>query len=164
MSPRPRPLRQSPPAGQVAQELSRVFFELLMRHKAQFAEEVAELGLSPIQARVILCIDPEAPCTMSQVAQELGCGPSNITGLIDKLEARGLVERRARADDRRIKSLAMTRRGGALRRRLTEQLAQPSPWMRALSPEDQQQLVQILRRALELAAVASADEEADAEA
>jgi MarR family transcriptional regulator, organic hydroperoxide resistance regulator len=151
MSPRPRALRQLAPEVGVGQELAQVFFELLMRHKMQFAEEVAELGLSPIQARVILLIDPDAPCTMSEVAQELGCGPSNITGLIDKLEARGLVDRRARADDRRIKSLAMTRKGSALRKRLTERLAQPSPWMQALSAEDQQQLVEILRRALDLA-------------
>ena len=88
---------------------------------------------------------------MSAVAQELGCGPSNITGLIDKLEARALVERRAHPDDRRIKSLAMTRKGAALRRRLMERLAQPAPWMQALSPDDQRQLVGILRRALELA-------------
>lgn len=152
MSPRPRSLRPPNPPTPVGQELSHVFFELLMRHKAEFADEVAKLELSPIQARTILCIDPDQPCTMSDVAQELGCGPSNITGLIDKLEARGLVERRARADDRRIKLLAMTRKGSALRRRLTERLAQPAPWMRALSVEDQRQLVDILRRALDLAA------------
>lgn len=128
-----------------------MFFDLLMRHKIHFAQAVAELGLSAMQARVILCIDQEAPRTMSAVAQELGCGPSNITGLIDKLEARALVERRAHPDDRRIKALAMTRKGAALRRRLMDRLAQPAPWMQALSPEDQRQLVVILRRALELA-------------
>lgn len=151
MSPRPNLARQIPAASRVEQELSHVFFDLLMRHKILFAEAVAELGLSAMQARVMLCIDQEAPCTMSAVAQELGCGPSNITGLIDKLEARGLVERRAHPDDRRIKSLAMTRKGLALRRRLTDRLAQPVPWMRALSPDDQRELVAILRRALELA-------------
>jgi DNA-binding MarR family transcriptional regulator len=151
MSPRPQAVRQVPASSRVAQELSHVFFDLLMRHKILFAQAVAELGLSAMQARVILCIDQEAPCTMSAVAQELGCGPSNITGLIDKLEARGLVERRAHPDDRRIKSLAMTRKGAALRRRLMDRLAQPAPWMQALSPDDQRQLVAILRRALELA-------------
>ncbi len=128
-----------------------MFFDLLMRHKMYFAEEAAQLGLTAIQARAMLCIDQEAPCTMSEVAQELGCGPSNITGVIDKLEARGLVERRARPEDRRIKSVAMTRKGIALRKRLAERLAQPAPWMRALSPDDQRQLVDILRRAVELA-------------
>ena len=151
MSPRLHPVRQIPAPSRVAQELSHVFFDLLMRHKIQFAEAVAELGLSAMQARVILRIDQAAPCTMSAVAQELGCGPSNITGLIDKLEARGMVERRAHPDDRRIKALAMTRKGAALRRRLMDRLAQPAPWMQGLSPDDQRRLVDILRRALELA-------------
>jgi MarR family transcriptional regulator, organic hydroperoxide resistance regulator len=150
MAPRRRSLGQLAQSTRVAQELSQVFFELLMRHKVQFADEVAELGLSPIQARTLLCIDPGAPCTMTEVAQELGCGPSNITSLIDKLEARGLVERRVRANDRRIKAVAMTRKGVELRKRLTARLAQPAPWMRALSPGDQRHLVEILRRALDL--------------
>lgn len=150
MSPRPRPDRQPRPAPRVAQELSQVFFDLLMRHKLSFNEAVLELGLSPIQARTLLCVDPDEPCTMSQVAQELGCGPSNITGVIDKLEARALVERKVREGDRRIKAVAMTRKGVALRRRLTERLAQPAPWMLALSVDDQQTLTEILRRALEL--------------
>ena len=128
-----------------------MFFELLMRHKLRFSEEVADLDLSAIQARTLLCIDPDEPSTMSEVAQELGCGPSNITGVIDKLEARGLVERRRRTGDRRIKTVAMTRKGVALRKRLTTRLAQPAPWMVALSAEDQRNLVAILRRALELA-------------
>lgn len=145
-----------PPKGmtptRAAQELSQVFYELLMRHKVHFTAEVTDLSLSPIQARTLLCIDPQRPATMSEVAQELGCGPSNITGLIDKLEARGLVERRASKDDRRIRTVSLTRKGLGLRGRLAERLAQPAPWMLSLSSRDQRQLVEILRRALDYAA------------
>ena len=148
MTPRLQPIRQPPVPTRVAQELAQVFFELLMRHKHRFAEEVAELGLSPILARTLLCIDPDRPSTMSEVAQELGCVPSNITGVIDKLEARDLVERRPRPEDRRIKAVAMTRKGIGLRKRITALLGHPAPWMVALSPGDQRQLVDILRRAL----------------
>jgi DNA-binding MarR family transcriptional regulator len=148
MSVRVPSTRQIPPASRVAQQLSQVFFELLMRHKVQFAAEVNELDLSPIQARLLLCIDPDRPSTMSEVAQELGCGPSNITGLIDKLETRSLVERRTRKDDRRIKTVALTRKGLGLRGRLTTRLARPAPWMLGLTSKDQRQLVIILRRAV----------------
>ena len=152
MSPRPQPARQVPASSRVAQELSHVFFDLLMRHKILFAQAVADHSVCPPCRPASSCASmQEAPCTMSAVAQELGCGPSNITRLIDKLEARALVERRAHPDDRRIKSLAMTRKGAALRRRLMERLARPAPWMQALSPDDQRQLVGILRRALSFA-------------
>jgi DNA-binding MarR family transcriptional regulator len=155
VNPKTRPLRPSPPPAPpaspgIAEQLSQVFFELLMRHKLHFSEEVAALGISPIQARTLLCISPEQPRTMSEVAQELGCGPSNITGVIDKLEARGLVERRMREGDRRARTLAMTRKGFALRKRLADRMARPAPWMLALPPDDQERLVQILRRALDL--------------
>lgn len=154
MNPKTRPLRipPSPPAQSgVAQQLSQVFFELVMRQRLQFNEEVAALGISPIQARTLLCIDAGQPRTMSEVAQALGCGPSNITGVIDKLEARGLVERRMRAGDRRARTLAMTRKGLSLRKRLADRLAEPAPWMLAISPGDQERLVEILRRALDRA-------------
>jgi DNA-binding MarR family transcriptional regulator len=150
MSARPHAVRRAPPPELPprAAELAQVFFDLLLRHKTRFAEDVVELGLTPIQARALLCISPEAPCTMSDVAQELSCGASNITGVVDKLEARGLVERRAHRDDRRSKTVALTRKGSAMRRRLTARLAQPAPWMLALSDEDRAELVAILRRAL----------------
>lgn len=156
MSVRLRSARHAVPASPVAQQLSQVFFELLMRHKVHFAAEVNELDLSPIQARVLLFIDPDQPSTMSEVAQELGCGPSNITGLIDKLETRNLVERRTRKDDRRIKTVALTRRGLALRGRLTARLSRPAPWMLSLTTKDQRQLVVILRRALTAASQGAA--------
>lgn len=152
MSPRPQAVRPASPPELPPQaaELSQVFFDLLLRHKTRFAEDVVALGLTPIQARALLCIAPEAPCTMSEVAQELGCGASNITGVVDKLEASGLVERRAHRDDRRSKTVALTRKGSAMRRRLTDRLAQPAPWMLALSAEDRADLVAILHRALTL--------------
>ena len=150
MSPRPHAVQRaaSPELPPRAAELAQLFFDLLLRHKTRFAEVVVELGLTPIQARALLCISPERPCTMSEVAQELGCGASNITGVVDKLEARELVARRAHRDDRRSKTVALTRKGIAMRRRLVDRLAQPAPWMLALSAADRADLVAILRRAL----------------
>jgi DNA-binding MarR family transcriptional regulator len=150
MSPRPRRAGRQAPRGRAAsEELSQLLFKLLMRHKVRFVEESAELGVSPIQARALLCLEPDRPLTMSEVAQELGCGPSNITAVIDKLEARALVTRRLRAGDRRIKTVAVTRKGAALRKSLSDRMARPAPWMLALGDEEQRQLVEILRRALE---------------
>ncbi len=48
---------------------------------------------------------------MRSLASSLHCDASNITGLVDKLEARGLAERRAGAGDRRVKLVALTGHG-----------------------------------------------------
>ena len=71
--------------------------------------------LSPAQWHVLHLIQPEEPVSMGRLAETLGCDASNVTGLIDRLEARGLVERRAAAGDRRVKALHLTPAGSRLR-------------------------------------------------
>jgi DNA-binding MarR family transcriptional regulator len=68
--------------------------------------------------------------------------------VIDKLEARALVERRAIKDDRRVKLLHLTPEGIRMRTKLATALAQPPEWMLSLSDEEQRQLRDILYKAL----------------
>ena len=51
---------------------------------------------------------------MGQVAQTLACDASNVTGLVNRLESRGLVRRPASAEDRRVKVLDLTPAGARL--------------------------------------------------
>ena len=43
---------------------------------------------------------------MGRLADTLSCDASNVTGLVDRLESRGLVRRQPSPDDRRVKVLA----------------------------------------------------------
>ena len=52
---------------------------------------------------------------MSSLAGMLFCDASNVTGIVDRLEARGLIERRPAAQDRRVKLLALTPAGEQVR-------------------------------------------------
>ena len=63
---------------------------------------------------------------MSRLAGTLSCDASNVTGLIDRLESRGLVERRASATDRRVKALQLTSAGKKVRAALLGQMAERS--------------------------------------
>jgi DNA-binding MarR family transcriptional regulator len=117
-----------------------------MRRATWFQTVAAELEISPIQAKALF--EMEGELMMSEVAEMAHCEPSNLTGIIDKLEARGLVERRGATADRRIKMLSLTREGAALRRRLIARLNEPTEWMLELSSEDQQRLRDILKKAL----------------
>jgi DNA-binding MarR family transcriptional regulator len=106
-------------------------------------------GLSAVQCHVLHLIEPGQPVPMSRLAETLSCDASNVTGLIDRLESRGLVQRRTSAADRRVKVLDLTPTGSRLRgqllRRMTER---PLPLSR-LSVEDQRALVRILERLVE---------------
>jgi DNA-binding MarR family transcriptional regulator len=85
---------------------------------------------------------------MRTLAALLGCDASNVTGIVDRLEARGLVTRRAAGHDRRVKELALTPDGVTARTLVIERLGEPPEPIARLSPSDQQALCTILRKAL----------------
>src|SRR3954462_6126508 len=71
--------------------------------------------LSPVQCHVLHLIEPERPMAMGRLAETLGCDASNITGLVDRLEDRGLVQRQPSPEDRRIKVIRLTPTGSRVR-------------------------------------------------
>jgi MarR family transcriptional regulator, organic hydroperoxide resistance regulator len=125
--------------------LLQIGFELVSAH---FAAAVAELDLAPSQARALHELDLERPISMRELAERLKSDPSNVTGLIDRLETRGLVERRPDPADRRIKGLALTSAGARLRERLLGRLYSAPPSVAALSERDQRVLRDVLQRVL----------------
>ncbi|HXD70923.1 MAG TPA: MarR family transcriptional regulator [Gaiellales bacterium] len=125
-----------------------LLFDLLMAERARFPAIAAEFDLSPTQVHLLRLLEPGTPVPMGRLAGGLGCDASNITGVVDRLEARGLVERRAAERDRRVKALVVTERGLDLRRRLLVRMAEPPEPIRRLSPADQRALSRILKRAM----------------
>jgi DNA-binding MarR family transcriptional regulator len=106
----------------------------------------APFSLSPIQCHVLHLIEPGQPMAMSRLADVLSCDASNVTGLVDRLEQRGLVQRRSSAEDRRVKVLDLTSTGSRLRRQLLRRMtARPLPLSR-LTADEQRALVKILER------------------
>ena len=87
---------------------------------------------------------------MREVAYKLGCDASNITGIVDRLEARGLLRRRTDPADRRIKHLTLTPEGVRLRQRV-EDLVAVAPGVSGLSRVEQRTLRDLLRRAVDAA-------------
>ncbi|MDX6655881.1 MAG: hypothetical protein QOH62_674 [Solirubrobacteraceae bacterium] len=122
---------------------------LLGPQRRRFMALASEYELSPPQLGALKAMDPDQPLAMSQLAGILGCDNSNVTGIVDRLEYRGLVERRPADHDRRVKLLALTDEGRALRESLAERLHAPPAELAALSAADQRALRDILARALE---------------
>jgi MarR family transcriptional regulator, organic hydroperoxide resistance regulator len=125
-----------------------LLLELIIAERTRLPAVAAELELSPMQLQVLRMIEPGQTVAMGRVACDLGCDASNITGIVDRLEKRGLVERRPAPADRRVKVLVITRAGTRVRRAAIDRLAQPPESIRRLSPEDQELLALLLQRAL----------------
>jgi len=123
-------------------------FDLLMASRPHVPSVAAECGLTPAQCHVLRLLEPDAPLPMRRIADALGCDASNITGIVDRLETRGLVERRTAGRDRRVKELALTPAGVAARAHMLARLTEPPEPIARLSAADQEALCTILRRAL----------------
>jgi|SRR5919204_6972714 DNA-binding MarR family transcriptional regulator len=132
-----------------AHEAQRFFFEIGMAQRTRVGEALGELGLTFTQAHALRMLDPERPLPMSALADRLFCDASNVTGVADRLEARGLVERRSAMGDRRVKALALTTIGADLRREVLEIMNEPPAAIASLSLTDQRALRDILSRAVE---------------
>jgi DNA-binding MarR family transcriptional regulator len=91
-----------------AHEAQKFFFELGMVQRTKIGAELAELGLSFAQAHALRLLDPDEPMPMSALAERLFGDASNVTGIADRLETRGLVRRESLAGDRRVKALTIT--------------------------------------------------------
>lgn len=88
------------------------------------------------------------PMPMRRIAQKLRCEPSNITGIVDRLESRGLVERRPDPADRRVKLAAPTEEGLLTADRLRESLDFAREPLAGLSDAERGMLRDLLRRML----------------
>jgi DNA-binding MarR family transcriptional regulator len=105
-----------------------------------------EFDLMPPQQLILGLLDEPRP--MGELAREMHCDNSNITGLIDRLSERGLVERRASEGDRRVKLVALTDAGTELRDELVRRRSEPPPELEALSEADLRRLGEIFERAV----------------
>ena len=69
---------------------------------------------------------------MRQLADAWSCDASNATWIIDRLETRGLAERRTKPGDRRVKLVVLTPAGERTARGLKEAMYHPAPELREL--------------------------------
>jgi MarR family transcriptional regulator, organic hydroperoxide resistance regulator len=124
--------------------LQRVMFG----QRARMFTIAAEFDLAPAQLMALASLEPDEPRPMSGLAQTLRCDNSNVTGIVDRLEARGLVARRPGERDRRVKFLVVTPEGVELRDRVRARLGAPPDALAALDEQDAVALRDILRRAV----------------
>ena len=126
--------------------------ELVRRQMIWNTEPWLELNMSTPQLKALLLISEEEGIRMRELARKLGGSFSNATVLVDRLVDRGLVERLADPQDRRVVLVRSTGEG----RRLIEQLFTSwqilsAPLLEALDPQDLSTVRAALRALLEAA-------------
>lgn len=125
-------------------EILELVFEVMGRFRARFVEAVSELGLTPPQAHALRWL--AQPISQRELATCLGYDASNITGIVDRLEERGLVERRIDPTDRRVKQLLITDGGRGTLEDLRRHLTVSNPLIADLSEDERLAFRDLLRK------------------
>lgn len=118
--------------------------EFALSQRAWWVSLCEELDLTPMQGHALRTLDPDRPVSMNTLAESLICDASNVTGIVDKLESRGLIERQGAEHDRRIKMLVVTQLGRELRQRLYARSLEPPASVAAIPEETRRRLAAVL--------------------
>jgi len=119
-------------ATQAWEPFARFFFETVKHRQRVFADR----GLTPNDARALFVLDGTRGRSMSELADEWLCDASNATWIVDRLEERGLAERRTMPTDRRVKLVVLTPKGSRTRDEMFRKLYEPPPELLELDRED----------------------------
>lgn len=90
--------------------------------KHQLIETAKEFELTMIQANTLLLVEAAIPQPMNRFCKLYHCDASNVTGIIDGLEEKGLVRRSEDEHDRRIKVVLLEEKGQRLKQALLQRL------------------------------------------
>ncbi|MDG6109143.1 MarR family winged helix-turn-helix transcriptional regulator [Dactylosporangium aurantiacum] len=134
----------------IEKQLSDLVFHVAGRLRWGFNAAAAELDLPPMQAMALANLRSPAP--MRDLAEWLHCDASNVTGIVDGLERRGLVTRQSSPSDRRVKHLVLTEEGERRRDLLHARSAQNARAVFGLPDADREQLRDLLARLLDTGA------------
>ncbi|WP_280876959.1 MarR family winged helix-turn-helix transcriptional regulator [Streptomyces pseudovenezuelae] len=141
------PAPQKPRLDALTVEVVELIGDVVARFYEDYEEAAGEHALTGAQARLLSLLSLE-PLPMRKLARKLKCEPSNVTGIVDRLESRGLVERRPDPADRRVKLAAATDEGLRVARELREGLRFARAPLAGLSDEERLSLRDLLQRML----------------
>ena len=129
---------------ELATEAWRVMHSLFLSQRQRIPGIAAELGLTPGDMFALISLTLGEPKPMRDLAESWRCDASNVTWQVDRLEEQGLVERLPLESDRRVKQIALTKRGLKAQARVLEQMHIPPPQLVALGAEALATLVSVL--------------------
>lgn len=119
--------------------------EFLLLSKRNIIEIGGRYGLTPMQSLALLALDE--PRSMHELRRVFSCDPSNVTGIIDGLERKGLATRSENPDDRRIKMIGLKRKGTDTRSTIVNALAGDDSYILAkLSKREAKTFVNLLQK------------------
>ena len=112
---------------------------------SQFAERLRVLELAPADAGILRLLRVAAGLSQQELASKLQIHPSRLVAILDNLQKRGFVERRANPEDRRLYSLYLTKEGGEVLEKIGKVAREhQEALLSALNKEERDELADLL--------------------
>lgn len=113
---------------------------------AIFLQETEAHGITPVQYAALQSVHDAPGLDQRTLARTIGFDTSTIAGVVDRLEARGWVQRNASPTDRRVRLLTITAEGQALLARVLPAMQRAQARMLApLPPAERAEFMRMLR-------------------
>ena len=121
---------------------------LLLFKTRQHLQSAGEgYDLSPVQGMLLITLNRLGSQSMQNLAHIMACDASNITGLTERLEAQGLIERISDERDKRVKKVLLTDAGKHTSSKILKRLADSgSSDLSALSDDERKLLTTLLTK------------------
>ncbi|MBC7582065.1 MarR family transcriptional regulator [Aeromicrobium sp.] len=119
----------------------------LMQTKQHIVTVAVEHGLTGVQALTLLSLKSRDERSMTELCKQYDCDASNVTGIVDGLEQKGLVSRQPHPHDRRIKLIHLEEAGRTVQKKLIADIAGTSPDMfNGLADAEIEQLAALIQK------------------
>jgi DNA-binding MarR family transcriptional regulator len=111
------------------------------------AQKVGELNITPVQALVLGFLSDEDRITSSELGKRSELDSATMTGILDRLEAAGLIERQGNPADRRSIKIHLTEQGKALAGEAVRIIAEANrEFLAILTEQEQEELRSLIRK------------------
>jgi DNA-binding MarR family transcriptional regulator len=130
----------------ITHEIHTLLVGLTSRVKAHEDDCIRGLGLTRMEAKALYRLEPGETVPVRTIAERGHVDPSNLSGAVESLDERGLIERPEASHDRRVRAVRLTPEGEALRERLSVCLHDGHPAVAQLEPGEREALRDLLRR------------------
>src|SRR4051812_47737707 len=128
--------RRAPTKNDLANDAWRDIFDFVVATAGHRNKVLAQLGLTPNDSRALTSLDQEPGRTLRSLAEKWRCDASTATWIVDRLQAKGLAERRPHPSDRRGRLVVLTPVGAQTREQLLARSYAPPPELLELSREE----------------------------
>ena len=118
---------------------------------AIFVEECRAFDLTPVQYAALIAIHTHPGIDATRLSAVIAFDRSTLANVIERLEAKKLIERKPSTEDKRVKLLYLTRAGAALLRDITPSVDRAQARMlQPLKPADRKALMALLSQLVDL--------------